>query len=352
MPSLYISASVAASMHIFICCGGICMPGMAMSICHSPALRGGNSSPRAGRAAAPTSSSAPSRWSPSPIHARLLERDAVATLGQDGPAEQLRCTIGHVEFAWQAVEPVARHDGPMRPDRGPSPRWPRAICPAPARIPQRHRAGAAGGRHPGAAGSPRPRGRQRRGRGTALSGRPRARRAGARDRAGRGTGGARATECRRQRLARSPLHGGRHRVAAGTRCHSTTPAPIRPITSMPARHRRTLRAAPQSVQRPGCWPLGNRTVRPVAAARHAYVHPVGGVAGGGDDGIRRRRLCTHHLVAAVGKAAAAGEIAVATWDQGKPRAASRAARIGAACARRLLHAEIDAILRGGAALDL
>ena len=60
MPSLYISASVAGSMHIFICCGGICTPGMAMSICHSPALRGGNSSPRAEpNAAAPTSSSAP-----------------------------------------------------------------------------------------------------------------------------------------------------------------------------------------------------------------------------------------------------------------------------------------------------
>ena len=149
-----------------------------------------------------------------------------------------------------------RHDGPMRPDRWPSPRWPRAVRPAPARIPQRHRAGAAGGRHPGAAGCPRPRGRQRRGRGTALPGRPRARRPRARDRTGSGTGGARPAECRRQRLARPPLHGSRHRVAAGARARSTTPAPIRPITAMPAPHRRTLPDAPPSVQRSGCWRSG------------------------------------------------------------------------------------------------
>ena len=172
-----------------------------------------------------------------------------------------------------------RHEGPMRPDRWPSPRWPRAVRPAPARIPQRYRAGAAGGRHPGAAGCPRPRGRQRRGRGTALPGRPRARRSGARDRTGSGAGGARPAKCRRQWLARSPLHGSRHRVAAGARR-------IRPRLRQSALSRRRRHAIA------GCFPprrqarsrraaggLGNRAGTPVAAARYAQLHPVGRVAG-------------------------------------------------------------------------
>ena len=180
MPSLYISASVAGSMHIFICCGGICPPGMAISICHSPALRGGKSSARAApHDAAPTSSSAPS---PMTVAARSMSgssSDTAATLGQDGAVKQLRCTIGHVER--RLTTKTAR----------PSPRWPGAVCPAATRLPQRHRAGAAGGRHPGAAGFARPGGRQRRGRGTALPGCPRVRRAGARHRTGSGAGGAR-----------------------------------------------------------------------------------------------------------------------------------------------------------------
>ena len=172
-----------------------------------------------------------------------------------------------------------RHDGPMRPDRWPSPRWPRAVRPAPARIPQRYRAGAAGGRHPGAAGFPRPRGRQRRGRGTALPGRPRARRPRARDRTGSGAGGARPAECRRQRLARPPLHGSRHRVAAGAR--RIRPRLRQSALSQRCRHAVARCVPPRRQARSGraAGGLGNRTGTPVAATRYAQLHPVGRVAG-------------------------------------------------------------------------
>ena len=187
-----------------------------------------------------------------------------------------------------------RHEGPMRPDRWPSPRWPRAVCPAPARIPQRHRAGAAGGRHPGAAGCPRPRGRQRRGRGTALPGRPRARRAGARDRTGSGTGGARPS--RMPPPTAGPISASwrptsrrcRHSSAFDHACANPPYHGDAGTPSPDASRRAAKRAADRAAGR-----LGNRTGTPVAAARHAHLHPAGRVAGGGDDGIRRCRLRTH-----------------------------------------------------------
>ena len=129
-----------------------------------------------------------------------------------------------------------------------------------------------------------------------------------------------------------PLHRGRHRVAAGTRARSTTPAPIRPITATPARLAGRIAPGRQARGRRACWRSGPRPWRAPLRPRGTltFILPAAPAAGGRARRSLDCRLPADRHAAAMAEGPAAGETAAAARDQGQSGAVPRAARAGAA----------------------